>query len=44
MISLERSRTYCDKNLHGLPSKNPRREGAKAINRGNQGQKGEVHG
>ncbi|KAH0812072.1 hypothetical protein GEV33_010719 [Tenebrio molitor] len=32
------------KNVQGLPSKNPRRGGAKAITRGNEGQKGEVHG
>jgi hypothetical protein len=41
MISLEFCRTHRDKNVHGLPPKNPRREGAEAIN---QGQKEGVHG
>ncbi|KAH0820265.1 hypothetical protein GEV33_002526 [Tenebrio molitor] len=43
-ISLECSRTHRNKNVHGLPPKNLRRVGEKAINRGNQGQKREIHG
>ncbi|KAH0820818.1 hypothetical protein GEV33_001973 [Tenebrio molitor] len=41
---IEHSKTHRDRNVHGLPPKNLLREGEKAINRGNQRQKGEVHG